>query len=213
MYTAVFKFTELAIPEFRVYVTGWGDPERVRKLLKRACYRKHIVVKFEPERFVPLVIREFSREANVTITVQEFSPRPIYDYTIMHDTDGTPMLRILEDIGQEEMQLLYVGPFFQFLLHSLKGDRPKKHRYDPLQTKVAKESRRLAREQALKEKVRQEDGSLQTPEHKLTPLQQHLRASAEREQKRRARHKLATIRGGIRRKKHRRLTKLREQTD
>lgn len=201
MANATIRFFDLDIPDLRLHVSGCGDPERARKLFKRACYRNHIVVKFEPERFVPLVIREFARDASVTLTRERLPS--FYTYSIESDDAGTPLLRIARN--GVEPALLYSGPFFQFLLHGLTAPKERK-RYNPLQSKAAKESRRLAHEQLLKQKVRKANGQLVTPTQQLTPLQLHLRNSKEREATRRGRIKLGAIRRHARKRKLRKIT-------
>jgi hypothetical protein len=195
VYIAVLKFLEFEVEGFKIYVTGFGDPEQVRKVFKRACYRKHITVKYEPERFVPLVIREFGINANVILTCQEINPRPLYEYTLMNDATGTPMLRIMNDIGQKDLNLVYVGPFFQFLLHGLKAPR-ERYKYDPNNTKAARESRRVAKEQA--EKLKKQRGVYFSPE------QIRIREDFQKHLLERGRKKLGAIR------RHARVRKLRK---
>lgn len=123
MPNATFIFPELDLPSFHIFITGYGEPDYVRKFLRAATHKRNILVRSDIEQFIPFVIRELMRHTCVKITGS--SNFAELTYIIAKDPEnGAPHLRIarqsvaIHKRNREEYvkhETLYHGFFFKWL--------------------------------------------------------------------------------------------------
>lgn len=164
MPSANFRFLDLPIPDLNVHITGYGEPDRVRKFFYTACRGRHMLLRADLNAFVPFVIRELMRHTAVKLTTSE--QRADLTYSFDQADNGAPQLRIVRTAGSV---MLYQGLFFKWLrnresLATRPVGRPKGT------TKAEMLAREAARRAAYNEQHK--DGKRYTPEQ-LVMRKQH----------------------------------------
>jgi hypothetical protein len=111
MPSANFRFLDLPISDLNVHITGYGEPDRVRRFFYTACRGRHMLLRADLSAFVPFVIRELMRHTGVKLTSPEHPAHLTYSFD--QAANGAPQLRIIRNAAQPLM--LYQGLFFKWL--------------------------------------------------------------------------------------------------
>ena len=125
MPSAIFRFFDLPIPDLNIHISGYGEPDRVRRFLRAATHRRHMLLRADIEQYVVHVICEMRKHTTVKITPHSYFADLTYSFD--RDERGIPQLRIVRQEpavfknGQHKGKryvkhtMLYHGGFFKWL--------------------------------------------------------------------------------------------------
>lgn len=111
MTNATVRFLDYPIPELRFYVSSGGRQKEMRKALRRACYKRRILLAGSLDLFLPYAIVQFHKLGSTRMTLE--SVRADMRYSIGRDEDSNITIRIS---GTEDGKKVdFTGYFFKWL--------------------------------------------------------------------------------------------------